>query len=89
MEGYHHQSFASAALFLDLMMMSESAFRTTWLHDRLDRWLAGARGKPDFAKTVELKIEPRASASGDANAKSKPTTPTKLWAALVLSGVGR
>jgi CHAT domain-containing protein/tetratricopeptide (TPR) repeat protein len=45
--------------------------------------LAGERGKPDQAKTVELKIEPRASASADKR------TPTKLWAAFVLSGVGK
>jgi CHAT domain-containing protein/Tfp pilus assembly protein PilF len=56
---------------------------TIYRHPERIPVLAGERGKPDFAKTVELKIEPRASASAEKR------TPTKLWAAFVLSGVGK
>jgi len=63
---------------------------TIYRHPERIPALAGERGKPDQAKTVELKLEPAAPArAGDANAKSKPTTPTKLWAAFVLSGAGK
>jgi len=56
---------------------------TIYRHPERIPALAGERGKPDFNKTVELKVEPPASA----NAEKR--TPTKLWAAFVLSGVGR
>jgi len=56
---------------------------TIYRHPERIPALAGERGKPDQAKTVELKIEPRASAVADKR------TPTKLWAAFMLSGVGK
>ena len=56
---------------------------TIYRHPERIPALAGERGKPDFAKTVELNVEPRAPASADKR------TPTKLWAAFVLSGVGK
>jgi CHAT domain-containing protein/Tfp pilus assembly protein PilF len=62
---------------------------TIYRHPERIPALAGERGKPDQAKTVELKIEPRASASHGSNANINRTTPTKLWAAFVLSGVGK
>ena len=56
---------------------------TIYRHPERIPALAGERGKPDFTKTVELNPEL------EANAKGKQATPTKLWAAFVLSGVGR
>jgi CHAT domain-containing protein/Tfp pilus assembly protein PilF len=56
---------------------------TIYRHPERIEILAGDRGKPDQLKTVELKPEL------DANTKRKQVTPTKLWAAFVLSGAGR
>jgi len=63
-----------------------SAQLTIYHHPERIPALAGERGKPDFSKTVELDVKPRASA--DAGANRKPTAATKLWAAFVLSGLG-
>jgi CHAT domain-containing protein len=60
-----------------------SAQLTIYHHPERIPALAGERGKPDQAKTVEMKVEPRPSASAEKR------TPTKLWAAFVLSGVGK
>jgi hypothetical protein len=47
--------------------------------------LAGSRGPIDQADTVKLGSKPLKTKPGD---KGK-TTPVKLWAAFVLSGVGQ
>jgi CHAT domain-containing protein/Tfp pilus assembly protein PilF len=61
-----------------------SAQLTIYRHPERIPALAGERGKPDFAKTVELAVEPAAPARDGAR---RP--PTKLWAAFILSGSGR
>lgn len=61
-----------------------SAQLTVYYHPERIPALAGERGKPDFTKTVELKV-------GDSSAKPQAVkrAPTKLWAAFVLSGLGK
>src|SRR5439155_25034836 len=54
---------------------------TIYYHPELIPDLAGERGAPRLKEAVAVK--------GDANAKRKQTAGTKLWAAFVLSGVGK
>jgi len=80
MAKFYHELWMNKQTPLEAL---RSAQLTIYRHPERIAALAGDRGKPDLTKTIELQPDLAPTV------KRKHTTPTKLWAAFVLNGVGR